>query len=191
MNEGIHLSTYTVRAYYIPNCIVCSALSLGFIIYILEYFNMVCISEIFVWLYIMKTKSYWLNLCLFSSHNLKSSASYSCSMMSPASQDHFTLHFAILSVWFWSSSLSSCFASWSQVAGHFCCHYSKKLEKQEGKDFPRNLLNTSLYISLARTVSKESNDVEEFFSPSFSFLYFCESNSFLLFLYKNRDIFFM
>lgn len=35
-----------------------------------------------------------------------------------------------------------------------------------------------------------SDDVQDFFSPSFSFPYFCEFNSFFsLFLFKNRDRF--
>lgn len=52
-----------------------------------------------------------------------------------------------------------------------------KEDRKESKDFPRNLENTSLYISLTKTVSGESDAIKDFLSLSFSFAYFCEVNS--------------
>lgn len=94
-------------------------------------------------------------------------------------------------VWFLSSCLSLCFASWSQVAGHFHCHDSKKVEKQEGEDFLRKLLNPSLYVSLARAVPKDVRWCQTFSLQLSASLISVSSTPFSLslFLFKNTDRF--
>lgn len=83
--------------------------------------------------------------------------------------------FTIFSVWL----LSSCLSPSSHRRLITSTIYFKEEEKEESKDFPKNLQTTSLYISLTKTVSREllTDDVRFSLSASSIFAYFYESYS--------------